>query len=186
MDFGPLAVQIMSEATELSMNDGLAQCASAARRLIESAKAPSAEHARLYRRNPPMKTRYASLTQRSIPPRCKRSLPYSSKTPAHCCTLGEAPSAMNRTWCFLYRALGMALAVSIIEFLAPYAQQPLWRVPFVTSIVLVTALPRSEASRPVLLRCTAWDSQSWFTRPLASGAARTSVETPKSKVSGTP
>jgi CBS-domain-containing membrane protein len=55
---------------------------------------------------------------------------------------------MNRAWHFLYRALGTALAIAIMELLAPYAQQPLWRIPFVTSIVLVTALPRSEASRP--------------------------------------
>jgi CBS-domain-containing membrane protein len=55
---------------------------------------------------------------------------------------------MNRGWRFLYRAFGTALAIAIMEVLAPYAQQPLWQVPFVTSIVLVTALPRSEASRP--------------------------------------
>jgi CBS-domain-containing membrane protein len=55
---------------------------------------------------------------------------------------------MDRAWRFLYRALGTALAIAAMELLAPYAQQPLWRIPFVTSIVLVTALPRSEAARP--------------------------------------
>ena len=35
-----------------------------------------------------------------------------------------------------------------MELLAGYADEPLSRVPFVTSIVLVTALPHSEASRP--------------------------------------
>jgi CBS-domain-containing membrane protein len=38
--------------------------------------------------------------------------------------------------------------MGIMELLASYAEEPLWRIPFVTSIVLVTALPDSEASRP--------------------------------------
>jgi CBS-domain-containing membrane protein len=71
-----------------------------------------------------------------------------SKHPAHCRTPEEAPHAMNRVWRFLYRAFGTALAIAIMELLATYAQEPIWRVPFVTSIVLVTALPYSEASRP--------------------------------------
>jgi len=35
-----------------------------------------------------------------------------------------------------------------MEFLAAYADEPRSQVPFVTSIVLVMALPNSEASRP--------------------------------------
>ena len=38
--------------------------------------------------------------------------------------------------------------MGIMELLASYVEEPLWRIPFVTSIVLVTALPDSEASRP--------------------------------------
>jgi CBS-domain-containing membrane protein len=44
--------------------------------------------------------------------------------------------------------MGTAVAMAAMEFLAGYVGEPLWRVPFVTSIVLVTALPHSEASRP--------------------------------------
>jgi len=49
---------------------------------------------------------------------------------------------------FLYRSTGTAGAMGIMELLASYVEEPLWRIPFVTSIVLVTALPDSEASRP--------------------------------------
>jgi CBS-domain-containing membrane protein len=49
---------------------------------------------------------------------------------------------------FLYRAAGTAAAMALMELLAGYDAEPLWRVPFVTSIVLVTTLPHSEASRP--------------------------------------
>jgi len=49
---------------------------------------------------------------------------------------------------FLYRATGTAAAMALMELLAGYGGEPLWRVPFVTSIVLVTTLPDSEASRP--------------------------------------
>ena len=48
----------------------------------------------------------------------------------------------------LYRALGAALAIAIMEALAPIAQEPISRIPFVTSIVLVLALPESPAARP--------------------------------------
>ena len=44
---------------------------------------------------------------------------------------------------FLYRSTGTATAMVIMELLAGYVEEPLWRVPFVTSIVLVTALPDS-------------------------------------------
>jgi CBS-domain-containing membrane protein len=49
---------------------------------------------------------------------------------------------------FLYRATGTGVAIAVMELLAGYVEVPVWRVPFVTSIVLVTALPYSEASRP--------------------------------------
>jgi CBS-domain-containing membrane protein len=49
---------------------------------------------------------------------------------------------------FLYRAAGTATAMALMELVAGYGGEPLWRVPFVTSIVLVTTLPHSEASRP--------------------------------------
>jgi CBS-domain-containing membrane protein len=48
----------------------------------------------------------------------------------------------------LYRAIGAATAIAVMEFLAAFADEPLWRIPFVTSIVLVMGLPDSEASRP--------------------------------------
>jgi CBS-domain-containing membrane protein len=57
-------------------------------------------------------------------------------------------TALGRLGLFLYRATGTAMAMLIMELLASYDGEPLWRVPFVTSIVLVTALPHSEASRP--------------------------------------
>jgi CBS-domain-containing membrane protein len=49
---------------------------------------------------------------------------------------------------FAYRAAGTAAAIGIMEWLSAYSGEPLWRVPFVTSIVLVTTLPQSEAARP--------------------------------------
>jgi len=53
----------------------------------------------------------------------------------------------------VYRAIGASLAIGIMEVLASAAHEPLARVPFVTSIVLVTALPDSEPaqSRAVIL-----------------------------------
>lgn len=55
---------------------------------------------------------------------------------------------MLRAGIYFYRALGTAVAIGIMEFLASFTDEPLWRIPFVTSIVLVTALPHSEASQP--------------------------------------
>jgi CBS-domain-containing membrane protein len=49
---------------------------------------------------------------------------------------------------YLYRGTGAALAIALMEVIAGYADEPLSRVPFVTSIVLVLTLPHSEASRP--------------------------------------
>jgi CBS-domain-containing membrane protein len=49
---------------------------------------------------------------------------------------------------WLHRALGAALAIVIMEVLAHVAGEPSARVPFVTSIVLVMALPGSDGARP--------------------------------------
>jgi CBS-domain-containing membrane protein len=47
----------------------------------------------------------------------------------------------------LYRAIGAGIAIALMELLARAAEEPLSRVPFVTSIVLVMALPEAEPSR---------------------------------------
>jgi CBS-domain-containing membrane protein len=57
---------------------------------------------------------------------------------------GLAPERMTIA---LYRAFGAGLAITLMEMLARLADEPLARVPFVTSIVLVTALPDSEAAK---------------------------------------
>jgi CBS-domain-containing membrane protein len=49
---------------------------------------------------------------------------------------------------WLYRALGAAVAIGAMELLAHVAQEPLSRVPFVTSIVLTMSLPDSEPAQP--------------------------------------
>jgi CBS-domain-containing membrane protein len=54
----------------------------------------------------------------------------------------------NRNLTWAYRAVGAATAIGMMEMLADVAGQPLVRVPFVTSIVLVMALPDSEAATP--------------------------------------
>jgi CBS-domain-containing membrane protein len=48
---------------------------------------------------------------------------------------------------YLYRATGAGLAIALMEILARAAEEPLSRVPFVTSIMLVMALPESEPAR---------------------------------------
>jgi CBS-domain-containing membrane protein len=47
-----------------------------------------------------------------------------------------------------YRAIGAGIAISTMEIFADLADEPLSRVPFVTSIVLVTALPDSDPAQP--------------------------------------
>lgn len=47
-----------------------------------------------------------------------------------------------------YRGLGACLAIAAMEALASLAGEPVSRLPFVTSIVLVTALPDSDAAQP--------------------------------------
>lgn len=48
----------------------------------------------------------------------------------------------------LYRGLGAGLAIAVMEALASLAGEPVSRLPFVTSIVLVMALPDSDAAQP--------------------------------------
>ena len=48
---------------------------------------------------------------------------------------------------WVYRALGASIAIGIMELLARLAGEALWRVPFVTSIVLVMALPTSKPAQ---------------------------------------
>ena len=48
----------------------------------------------------------------------------------------------------LYRAVGTALAIGLMEILAKLDDEPLWLVPFVTSIVLAMALPDSDPAQP--------------------------------------
>jgi CBS-domain-containing membrane protein len=49
---------------------------------------------------------------------------------------------------WMFRAFGASVAIAVMELLAALAGEPLARVPFVTSIVLVMALPSSEAAGP--------------------------------------
>jgi CBS-domain-containing membrane protein len=44
--------------------------------------------------------------------------------------------------------LGVAIAIAAMELAAGYFQRPLGLIPFVTSIVLVLALPEAEPARP--------------------------------------
>lgn len=55
---------------------------------------------------------------------------------------------LRQTLTWLHRAVGAAIAIGIMEALARLAGEPLARVPFVTSIVLVMALPGSDGARP--------------------------------------
>jgi len=62
---------------------------------------------------------------------------------------GEARSAMwQRIAILLYRATGTGIAIGMMELLARLSNDPLSRVPFVTSIVLTFALPESDAAHP--------------------------------------
>ncbi len=55
---------------------------------------------------------------------------------------------MQQAGRFVFRGVGAGVAIALMELLADYSGEPLSRVPFVTSIVLVLALPHSEAARP--------------------------------------
>ncbi|MBS0242361.1 MAG: HPP family protein [Proteobacteria bacterium] len=47
-----------------------------------------------------------------------------------------------------YRAIGAALAIIVMELSAALLNEPMSHIPFVTSIILVMALPKSEPARP--------------------------------------
>jgi CBS-domain-containing membrane protein len=78
----------------------------------------------------------------------------------------------------LYRAIGAGIAIALMEVLARVADEPLSRVPFVTSIVLVMALPESEPARAYsvvgghMLSCVAGLAAFWA---LGSGDAACAV-----------
>jgi CBS-domain-containing membrane protein len=52
---------------------------------------------------------------------------------------------------WLYRAVGAGIAIALMEMLAGLADEPLARVPFVTSIVLTLSSPETEAARPEVI-----------------------------------
>ena len=55
---------------------------------------------------------------------------------------------LERTVIWLHRSAGAGIAIGAMELLARWDGEQLSRVPFVTSIVLVMALPDSEPARP--------------------------------------
>ena len=74
-------------------------------------------------------------------------------TPGNCGPLGgyrghARDSRLQQLAVHLYRATGAGIAIALMELLARVADEPLSRVPFVTSIVLVMALPYSPPARP--------------------------------------
>lgn len=60
----------------------------------------------------------------------------------------EKAGTLRQALVWIYRAVGAAVAIALMELLAHLAGEPLARVPFVTSIVLVMALPGSDGARP--------------------------------------
>lgn len=85
---------------------------------------------------------------------------------------------MSEIVVWLCRALGAGLAMGIMELLARVAQEPLARVPFVTSIVLALSLPDSEPAQPYaiivghLASCVAGFTALWC---LGSGETASAV-----------
>ena len=73
----------------------------------------------------------------------KYTYPAIARRQAKTCMGEQKQSAA--TW--VYRALGASIAIGIMELLAGLAGEALWRVPFVTSIVLVMALPTSKPAQ---------------------------------------
>lgn len=55
---------------------------------------------------------------------------------------------MRLTAIVIYRALGAAVGIGIMEALGQASGEPMSRIPFVTSIVLAMALPDSEPAQP--------------------------------------
>jgi CBS-domain-containing membrane protein len=55
---------------------------------------------------------------------------------------------VHRLAIWIYRATGAGIAIAVMDVLAGFVDEPVARVPFVTSIVLTLALPDSEGARP--------------------------------------
>jgi len=78
---------------------------------------------------------------------------------------------------WLYRGIGAAVAIVIMEVLARIGHHELPRLPFVTSIVLAMALPESEAAQPYavigghLLSCVAGLAALWLMAPGEAASA---------------
>lgn len=74
---------------------------------------------------------------------------------------------MQQLAVYVYRATGAGVAIALMEVLARAAEEPLSRVPFVTSIVLVMALPEVDAARSYnvvaghMLSCAAGLASFW-------------------------
>lgn len=64
-----------------------------------------------------------------------------------CLALVRGTGLLQQIAIFLYRAMGAGVAIALMEVLARAAEEPLSRVPFVTSIVLVMSLPEAEPAR---------------------------------------
>ncbi|MBL8701441.1 MAG: HPP family protein [Alphaproteobacteria bacterium] len=62
-------------------------------------------------------------------------------------TLGDAVRLISMA----FRAAAAGVAILLMEVLAGMAGEPMFRVPFVTSIVLVTALPETPPARPAAI-----------------------------------
>jgi CBS-domain-containing membrane protein len=96
-------------------------------------------------------------------------------------TTAGAPDPRRRDFSspiVLYRALGAAVAIAGMEVFGTAIAEPLFRVPFVTSIVLVMALPNSEPARWTsvlgghLVSCVAGYAALWV---LGAGSTAASV-----------
>ena len=102
--------------------------------------------------------------------------------PANCAPLGGCryharDGRLQQIAVHLYRATGAGIAIALMELLARVADEPLSRVPFVTSIVLVMALPESPPARPYavisghMLSCLAGLLAVWTLGPGESAIA---------------
>jgi CBS-domain-containing membrane protein len=69
--------------------------------------------------------------------------------------MSDGPAMLREPPVLAYRAAGSASAIAFMKWLPTCPGEPLSRVPFVASIVLVMMLPRSEAAQPfaVLTGC---------------------------------
>src|SRR5260221_7085817 len=83
---------------------------------------------------------------------------------------GKGESDLIQIAIWLYRAVGAAVAIGVMELLAHIAQEPLSQIPFVTSIMLAFASPDSEPARPYaiivghLASCVAGFTALWCLR----------------------